>query len=68
MTLPTCVAFQPGTTTGRFFAKCSVLMDFQPGTISNLLLSVFHTNATLNKVVLRLNNVDIEKVCAGVAP
>ena len=68
MTLPTCVTFQPGTTAGRIFAKRSVLMDLEPGIVSDFLLSVFHTNPTLKTVVLRLNNADIEKVRAGVDP
>ena len=66
VTLPTCVTFQPGTTAGRIFAKRSVLMDLQPGIVSDVLLSVFHTNPTLNKVVLKLNDANTEKVRAGV--
>ena len=57
-TLPTRVTVEPGTTAGRIFAPCSVLADLQPGTVSDCLLSVFHTNPTLKTAVLRLINVD----------
>ena len=59
VTLSTRVAFQPDTTAGRIFAKRSVLMDSQPGIISNFSLSVFHTTATLKTVVLKLNIADM---------
>ena len=68
VTLPTRVTFQPGTTVGRIFAKRPVLMDLQPGIVSDFLLSVFHTNPTLKTMVLRLNSADFEKVRAGVDP
>ena len=67
-TLPTCVTFQPGTTAGRIFTKRPVLMDLQPGSVSDFLLSVFHTNPTLKTVVLRLNKFEIQKVRAWVDP
>ena len=65
VTLPARVTFQPGTTARCIFVKHSVLMDLQPGIISDFLLSVFHTNPTL---VNRLDDVDIEKVHAAVDP
>ena len=67
-TLPTRVTFQPGTTAGRVVANCTVLMDLQPGIVSDFLLSVFQTNPTLKTVVLKLNNPDIEKIRARVDP
>ena len=68
MMLPTRVTFQPGTTAGLIFDKRSVLIDLQPGIVYDFLLSVFHTNPTLKRVVLRLNNAHIEKVHAGLDP
>ena len=62
------VTFQPCSTAGRIFAKRLVLMDLQPGIVSDFLLSVFHANPTLKTVVLRLNNADIENHRAGVDP
>ena len=38
VTLPTHVTVQPGTTAGRFFAKCSISMALQPGIVSEFLL------------------------------
>ena len=67
-TLPTRVTFQPGTTAGRIVANCSVLIDLQPGIVSDFLLSVFQTNPTLKAVVLKLNNADVEKIGARVGP
>ena len=46
VTLPTRVTFQPGTTAGRIFAKRLVLMDLQPGMVSDFLLSVLLANPT----------------------
>ena len=67
-TLPTRVTFQPGTTAGRIFAKPSILMDLQPGIVSDFLLSLFHTNPMLKTIFLRLSNADIEKVRDRVDP
>ena len=65
VTRRTGVTFQLPTTAGCIFAKRSVLTDLRPGVVLDFLLCVFHTNPTLQTVVLRLNNAEIENVRGG---
>ena len=66
--LPTRVKFNSGTTLGRIEAPRGVLLEIEPGLVSDLVQTTFILNSTLRAVLIHLNSADVTSLLAGILP